>query len=348
MSPISSKPPERAIFAADGRILGVEYDSKRALVTVIRPNGAPLHAEEKPVRGRSRDVLLKDLEEVLRDALRQTKDRGGPLLGIGVASPGLIDPVAGVCRTYTLVPGFQDVPLRDRLAKTFGVPVVVDHDVVALTTAEKECGAARGVPDFICLIVRAGVGLGMVAAGRVVRGATNNAGEFGLTAVGLPGSAHPARFQEGACEDRLLEAAAALLKKKKAPALARHVHQDGEGPTPDQILRAAHEKDAAVRKAVHDWGRGLGWGIGNLVNLLNPRTVVLHGRFFADRDEALFPAIEEGLRETALPKLLEIVNLFPSPLGLYGGALGGALMARDRLAAGPAKPEENAVGPPVA
>ena len=345
----STRPEPSSSSRPPGRIVGIEYDANRAHVTVIDPKGIPLHAEETPLRGaKGKAVLLKELAAAAREAIAETDDRGGRVLGVGVACPGLIDPVQGICRDYTLVRGFTDVPVRAILEQELGFPVAIDHDMIALTMAEKECGAARGIPDFICLIIRAGVGLGMVAAGQIVRGTTNNSGEVGLTAFYAPGQDRPVRFQEVTCEPRVLEQVRAALDKRKAPALADILHHEGGDPTPVQVLRAAHAGDEALRKIVHDFGYLLGYGIGNLVNILNPRTVVLHGRFFEDRDDLLFQAIEEGARVTAVPRLWEIVNLFPSPLGVYGGALGAALLALDQHRHTHQAPGDSGIGEPVA
>jgi glucokinase len=81
------------------------------------------------------------------------------------------------------IPAWRDFPLRDRLAQSTGLPVLVDNDAKALARGEGWVGAAAGCDNFIAMVVSTGVGGGIVLDGRLLDGADNNAGHIGHVVV---------------------------------------------------------------------------------------------------------------------------------------------------------------------
>src|SRR5918995_6740672 len=76
-----------------------------------------------------------------------------------------------------------DGSVSDRLAALTGLPVHVDNDAKALALGEGWTGAAWGVRDYIAMVVSTGVGGGIVLDGRLLDGATGNAGHIGHVIV---------------------------------------------------------------------------------------------------------------------------------------------------------------------
>jgi glucokinase len=81
------------------------------------------------------------------------------------------------------IPAWREFPLRRRLAELTGVPTFVDNDAKALALGEGWIGAARGVDDFLAMVVSTGVGGGVVLDGRLLDGADGNAGHIGHVIV---------------------------------------------------------------------------------------------------------------------------------------------------------------------
>lgn len=78
---------------------------------------------------------------------------------------------------------WRGFPLRRRLSEMTGLPTAVDNDAKALALAEGWTGAARGVRDYVAMVVSTGIGGGIVLDGRLLQGRAGNAGHIGHVVV---------------------------------------------------------------------------------------------------------------------------------------------------------------------
>jgi glucokinase len=81
------------------------------------------------------------------------------------------------------IPAWRDFPLRASLAELVGVPVAVDNDAKALALGEGWLGAAKGLANYLAVVIGTGVGAGLVVDGRLVDGRSGNAGHIGHVIV---------------------------------------------------------------------------------------------------------------------------------------------------------------------
>jgi fructokinase len=108
-------------------------------------------------------------------ALRARLEDWSPGIGaLGVASFGPLDldkasPGWGRIGA-TPKPGWQGADVAGILGAGLGVPVGFDTDVNGAALAEMEWGAGRGFTDFAYVTVGTGVGVGLIAGGRPMRG----------------------------------------------------------------------------------------------------------------------------------------------------------------------------------
>ena len=131
-------------------------------------------------------------------------------MGIGISSPGPVDPRAGaVVEPPNLGPDFRDVPLADDVEAALGLPTFLDRDTNVAALGEAAYGAGRGQYDFIYVTVSTGIGGSIVTDGRLFHGPDGMAGELGHVPVELDGPlcgcggrgtsrpSHPARPSPG-------------------------------------------------------------------------------------------------------------------------------------------------------
>jgi fructokinase len=115
-------------------------------------------------------ATLGRIEHLLRGAVATH----GPIRALGIASFGPLDLSRGSATygfiTSTPKPGWRGTRVAERLAEAMGVPVNFDTDVNGAALAEGHWGAARELEDFAYVTVGTGVGVGLVAAGRLVHG----------------------------------------------------------------------------------------------------------------------------------------------------------------------------------
>ncbi|WP_343974034.1 ROK family transcriptional regulator [Kribbella koreensis] len=208
-----------------------------------------------------------------------------PVYGVGVGLAGVIDRATGVVRHATYA-DWRDVDLAAELERRIGLPVVVDNDVNTLVANEQWFGAGRGVSDVAVVSIGRGVGLGMVLDGRLYRGAGGGAGEFGHTKVVADGPL---------CDCGGRGCLEALIGE---PAILEAAGCD----TVEEAAELARGGDEGVKDVFDQVGRTLGTAVGNLVNLLNPKLIVLAGE--GTRSSDLFlPGFEDALQHAVFDGL---------------------------------------------
>ena len=178
-----------------------------------------------------------------------------PILGIGVGSPGVVDPAGVVLSAPNL--GWSDEHLQDALAARFGIPVIVGNDARAAVLAEHSFGGAGA--DMMLIKVGHGVGSGLLLNGSLLFGSRFAAGEIGHVVVGTHGGAECACGKFGCLETWL---AAPRLGARVAAAQASDERQSP--------LKAA---EPILREA----GRHLGIALAPVVAALNLAEIVLSG-----------------------------------------------------------------------
>lgn len=103
------------------------------------------------------------------------------LVGCGVVVPGLVDDTGGV-GLLSVNLGWRDLPIRDLVRATVGVPTVVGHDVRAGLLAEARLGAARGARHALFVPLGTGIAGALMVDGTVLT-AGGWAGELGHVQV---------------------------------------------------------------------------------------------------------------------------------------------------------------------
>ncbi len=239
------------------------------------------------------------------------------VVAIGCSAPGPLDHERGIVHVAPNIPGFEDVPLAERLSAALdGVPVFVDRDTIIAAIAEGTVGVARGVRDFVYVTVSTGVGGGIVAGGRIVRGATNTAGEIGHWPVALAGP--PCGCGSHGC----VEAFAG------GHSLARRYGSRDAG----EVFRAADRGDARARALVGDLESAVEALAVGLVNVLNPSLIVVGGGIAEHEPQHVLDPMRRGARERAFAVASAAVRIVPAALGADVGMIGAVVAARQRVA----------------
>ena len=173
----------------------------------------------------------------------------------------------------------------------------------------------EGVSEAAYVKIDTGVGVGIVVAGQIYRGATGTAGEIGHTTVDENGPV--CRCGNRGCLEGLVGTAALV------ESLRTRYRAD---LTMDDVLRSAADGDVGCRRALADAGRQLGVQVANLCNLLNPRLVIIAGKL-SEADEIVLEPLRTTFARHALPHAVETVEVVRAALGERATALGGAALA---------------------
>jgi len=242
----------------------------------------------------------------------------GEIVAAGLSAPGPLDHETGVILTTQNIAGFVDArfPIAARLAAGLdGPPVFLDRDTVAAAIGEGTIGAAKGARDFVYLTVSTGVGGAIVSGGRMVRGATNTAGELGHFPVG-PDRDVRCRCGSFGCVEAY--AAGRNLAEAYGVADASVVYANAAAGDPRATALIARAEAALASLAV------------GIVNALNPERIVVGGSVAEHEPVHVLEPMRRAIAERAFKVPAAAVTVVPSVLGGDVSIVGSALAARDR------------------
>ncbi|WP_433604190.1 ROK family protein [Dactylosporangium sp. CA-139114] len=266
--------------------------------------------------------------------MRHTAPAGARLIGSGAAVSAMVRRDDGFVRLGPQL-GWADQPLGEALRGLVGdgraVAVRNNADLAAL--AEHTRGAAAGCDNLVYLYGDAGIGGGIIAAGRPVTGHGGYGGEVGHMVVNPNGKACSCGSR-GCWETEIGEHALLAAAGRSATA-----GREGILTVVDAASRGDNTAQAAMRQ-VGDW---LGFGVANLVNIFNPEMVIFGGTL---REVYLASAaqVRSRLNRNGLPACREHVRLRTPQLGQDAALIGAAELAFEPLFADPlfADPLESA------
>jgi predicted NBD/HSP70 family sugar kinase/biotin operon repressor len=260
---------------------------------------------------------------------------GATPIGLTVGVAGLIDNTSDV---LTLAPNlaWRDVPvgamLRDRLKPAY--PVVIDNESNLAALAETLPGDPER-QDILVIFGEVGLGGGIVADGRLLRGRQGYAGEFGHMIVDPQGRrcgcGRIGCWETVAGLRALLDAATDPDDPVRDPAL-------GLQPRLTEINRRADLGDTRTLGALEQVGSWIGVGAAMLTNVLNPAAIVLSG-YFAEVGHHMRPAIEAQLLAGVLAPNAGGTRVELSTLGFTAAVRGGATLALEPVFADPTRVE---------
>lgn len=298
-------------------VAAVGEHSWRACRRVLSPPGADARYDL--------DTMVSLARDLLGDATPSA---------VGVSFGGPVNAAKGVVLLSHHVPGWENVPLRDRLEARFGVPAAMDNDANLAALGEWRFGAGQGCHSLLYITVSTGIGGGWVLDGRIYHGANSLAGEIGHMTV-QPGGPVCTCGRRGCLEAVAAGPAIARGARERLEAepqageiLRRLIGGDVGTVTAKHVSQAAEAGDELAQQVLEEAARALGLGISCAIALMNPQRVVVGGGV-AKSGERYFQVARAVARPTALPEMT--VDIVPAALGddapLWGAiALGEGLL----------------------
>lgn len=269
-----------------------------------RRGGGPVRADVDPVE------LVERIADIVPGLSREV---GTSPAAMGVALPGLVRAGDGTVRRAPNL-GWRDVPLRALLTARTGLEVLVANEADLGALAEHVRGCARDIDDLVYLLVDVGVGGGVISGGVSLTGSGGYAGEIGHMVLRRDGRV--CRCGSRGCwetevGEMALLRAVDMSEQSSRPALRRRLAR----------LRAGTEPRPG---GLADYGWWLAVGVGNLVNMLDPGTVVFGG-VLADALPLVVDDVRQHLRRACLvAREVDLVSVAPSGLGSSAPLIGAA------------------------
>lgn len=268
----------------------------------------------------------------IADLVRGLREDEPDVAAVGVGVAGLVD-AEGTLRYAPNIAGLVRAPVRAELAEAIRMPVVVDNDANAAAWGEAVHGAARGARHALMITLGTGIGGGIVAGGRVYRGAHGFAGEVGHFQVDRHGP-RCACGDFGHWEARASGRALGRMGRERAaggrlPGVLARTGGDLEAITGMLVGDAALDGDADALDLVRDYAAEVAVGFAGLANILDPERIVVSGGLVRLGEVLFAPLRDAFARHLEATELRPPIEVVAAELGEWAGVIGAAALARD-------------------
>ncbi|MHB1987918.1 MAG: ROK family protein [Acidimicrobiales bacterium] len=316
--------------------VGLDVGGTKILGVAIDEEGRVLAEQRRATTDSGAQLLdeLADLYRELADLTARAEAPGthresAPPVGIGV--PGLVDPAGTLVFAPNLL-GASGTDVREGLAERLSErrPVIqVDNDATCAAAGESVFGAGAGHSDVLFVTLGTGIGGGIVAGGKLLRGSGNFAGEIGHTVVNPQGPPCGCgrrgcweRYASGSGLGRIARDAALAGRAARIVMLAGG---DADIVRGEHVMIALSQGDTQAEAIVEEFTWWLALGLANLANVLDPRVIVIGGGLVRAGEPLLMPLRRAFDSQFEGARLRPAVDILPASLGDRGGAIGAAV-----------------------
>ncbi|AIQ58458.1 ROK family protein [Paenibacillus borealis] len=253
---------------------------------------------------------------------------------MGMGIPGLLDPEEGLSIFSPNFPGWEQIHIVNEMKPFYDYPVFIDNDVRVNLYGEWQQGAGKGCRNLVLLTLGTGLGSGIVHDGKVLYGTTFSAGEIGHMNMYRHG--RPCRCGSSGCLGRYVSAVGMVntfkekLLEGKSSLIQTWTNQDDGQITAKMISEAYDLGDRLAIEVMHETGELLGFGLANVINLLNPELIIIGGGMAAAGDR-LLGSVRDTVKAHALKLSGGKCRIVQAELGSSAGTLGAAVYANQRL-----------------
>jgi glucokinase len=282
------------------------------------------------------DAVVDRLCALAADALADARAAGLPdPAGVGISSPGPLDPWRGVVIAPPNLAGWRDVPLVERVEAALDLPAYLERDTNVAVMAEWRHGAAREAHNVIYITVSTGIGGGIVVDSRPLIGPDGTAGEVGHVTVELDGplcgDGSPGHAEAIGSGTAIAREGRALLETGRSPKLAALFAASGAAELgAEHVAQAADQGDAACQAVLDRAWVAIGALCASLVNVLNPEVIVIGGSIAAHRPE-LFDVARGEIERRAFAAPARRVRVVPAEHGDDVSLIGLLPIVNERL-----------------
>ncbi len=302
--------------ATDATTLALDAGGTKMAAGLVDASGRLVEYAVTPTPpGADAEALFDTAVFVLNAAL---STRSGPVAALGIGCGGPMMWPSGDVSPLN-IPGWRGFPLRDRLAAEFGLPTRIHNDAVTLTIGEHLMGANRGCDNILGMVVSTGVGGGLISDGRLIGGASGNAGHIGHIVVDPTGP--PCACGGHGCLEAVARGPALV-----AWALSQGWRATGTGDAVE-LATAARTGDQVAQAAFQRCGSAVGTAIASVAAVADLEVVSIGGGISHAAD-LILPSVYESFRRHAGLEFVQRCRIvLASP---DAGLVGAAALLDDR------------------
>ncbi len=319
--------------------VGIDLGGTSVKIGLVDDRGQPLCWHSVPTQvERGPEEAAQRMGQAVREIIQQAGVQAADVAAVGLGSPGILDYRAGTMVNPTNFPGWNNFPIRQRVADHCGLPVTLANDASAAAYGELWAGAGRGFSSLVLLTLGTGVGCGVIIGDLIIEGEHGHGTECGHIIVDPGEEARVCSCGQRGHLEAYASATAVVARAQEAIQSGRPTslsRRMAEGVPLSTVLIAeeAEAGDPLALELVMETARWLGIGIVTLLHTIDPSGVLIGGAMTfgvleGSLSQRFLQWIREEVRRRAFPILAEKTPIEFATLGADAGYIGAAGIAR--------------------
>jgi glucokinase len=252
--------------------------------------------------------------------------------GVGICSPGPLDPKTGVVINPPNLPCWRNFPLAAEVAQIYRVRVKVDNDANAAGLAETLWGAGRGYQNVFYVTLGTGIGTAILIDGHIYHGRTGAAAEGGHMSIDYKGPkcgcGKPGCIEVLASGPAIARRARAKIESGRSSSLLDLAGGKLDRVTSEIVGQAHAAGDPVAGEVLRETVELLSFWFGNIVDLLEPDVMIVGGGV-ASMLKPFFGEIQDRLPGCCVNQRCKEIPLVSARYGEDAGVAGGAALCFD-------------------
>ncbi len=298
--------------------VGVDLGGTNLRVALVDSDGRIAASRSRPTHAHlGADSVIDAITELVEGLIHDEAPDRSNVIGVGVGSPGPLDLRGGTIIKSANLPGWTNVPIRERMRNRLRLPVALDNDANAAALGEWRFGCGQACKDFVLLTLGTGVGAGVVVDGRLLHGHFGNAAELGHMIV-VPGGLPCPCGQKGCLEQY---ASASAVSRRATALLGEKTAIDAQ-----VVAERAAAGDASCREVWDDACHYLALACINIQHAFNPAGIAFGGGMSL-AGKFLLEGVQRHFQQNRWTLVEDSPKLTLAQLGQDAGLIGAAALA---------------------
>jgi glucokinase len=320
----------------EGLVIGVDIGGTKVAAGLVDPSGEILcHSRNPMVSNRGAASGLAAVTQAIETASTQAISTAGAhnlIRGVGICSPGPLDPKTGVVINPPNLPCWRNFPLAAEVAQIYRVRVKVDNDANAAGLAETLWGAGRGYQNVFYVTLGTGIGTAILIDGHIYHGRTGAAAEGGHMSIDYKGPkcgcGKPGCIEVLASGPAIARRARAKIESGRSSSLLDLAGGKLDRVTSEIVGQAHAAGDPVAGEVLRETVELLSFWFGNIVDLLEPDVMIVGGGV-ASMLKPFFGEIQDRLPGCCVNQRCKEIPLVSARYGEDAGVAGGAALCFD-------------------
>lgn len=294
------------------KIVGIEVTNAAMKAVCLDAQGNIINRAQKALDKEG------DTAPQLINFINNLRESFGDFDELGITVPGLVDRESKQVAFSTQIPEHEKIDLLGELEKVTKRKIYIENDANAAAYGEYKLGAGRGSKNLFYVMLGTGIGGAFIFDGRLWRGTSGYAGEFGHIAINSDGM----KLEEVASAENIIRRTKTRFHQDHTSSLNRIGE---ESITITDVVREANNGDDFAQLMLERTGMYVGSAIAGVINLLNVDRIVVGGEIM-QAGHYVLDALRRRTQELSFKPSFQTAEIVEGELGENAAAVGVALL----------------------